>query len=160
MGKLDGERLWCLASLFQENFQRPEFLMFMVVLSIVERSTFIMFREPFTVIFSSNSNDRTFSNCQEACCCSAASKFKPWFMDDWRWRIIGKMRYYKSRGLPKKLLVTWKVLFPWDQRGEYFHISWSGFLEVVGVFLILSITMDQISFLILVLVLFYDLFEF
>ena len=80
MGKLDGERLWCLASLFQENIQRPEFLMFMVVLSILEISTFIMFREPFTIIFSSNSDDRTFSNCQEACCCSAASKFKPWFM--------------------------------------------------------------------------------
>jgi len=80
MGKLYGERLCCLASLLQENIQRPEFLMFMVVLSIVERSTFIMFREPFTIIFSSNSNDRTFSNCQEACCCSAASKFKPWFM--------------------------------------------------------------------------------
>ena len=80
MGKLHGERLCCLASLLQENLQHPEFLMFMVVLSIVQRSTFIMFRQPVTVIFSSNSNARTFSNCQEACCCSAASKFEPWFM--------------------------------------------------------------------------------
>ena len=51
MGKLHGERLCCLASLLQENIQRPEFLMFMVVLSIVERSTFIMFRDPSLLYF-------------------------------------------------------------------------------------------------------------
>ena len=83
MGKLHGERLCCLASLLQENIQRPEFLMFMVVLSIVERSTFIMFREPFTVIFSSNSNDRTFSNCQEDVVAALlqSSNLGLWFME-------------------------------------------------------------------------------
>ena len=84
MGKLHGERLCCLASLFQENLQRPEFLMFMVVLKIVERSTFIMFREPFTVIFSSNPMIGSSPTAKKHVIAALlqSSNLGLWFMDD------------------------------------------------------------------------------